>query len=78
MRKLIAVAFAIAGFANQASASPSSAACPRDGEQAQKTDEVQIFDNRCSHGAVEVTYSHLYYGKPPFIETHTFKKQFCN
>jgi hypothetical protein len=56
-----------------------SATCPRDGQQAQRTNVEQIHSNSCPgdlYNAERDTYSHPYINGP-VLEQHTFSTTTC-
>jgi hypothetical protein len=71
MKKIIAIIFALSGFASQASAGSEHVWCSEHGQDAYRVNVERIYDSRCPNGAERDTYLHTYV-EGPFIKRHTF------
>jgi hypothetical protein len=76
LRKVIVVAFALFGFASQASAGPEYVRCPDHGQDAHRVNVERIAVPECPRGAERDTYEHTYV-EGSFLKQHTFSITEC-
>ncbi len=76
MRRIIACAFVVFGFASQAFAGPEQVRCPDHGQDARRVNVERIHDSGCPNGAERDTYEHTYV-EGPFLKVHTFSIVEC-
>ena len=77
MKKVIAITFALFGFASQASAGPEQVSCTSHGQNAQRVNIEHLpYVDGCPRGGERDTYSHTYV-EGPFLKQHTFSITEC-
>jgi len=76
MKKVIAITFALFGFASQTSAGQEQVRCEEHGQDAHRVNVERIYDGRCQGEAERDTYEHTYV-EGPFLKRHTFSITEC-